>query len=138
MKVDADVCFGGAGAGAGSGVAHASFEPQASIPLIAPKPELDVCCGGAGFGGCGVGWERLKAEKLAAEMGAGAAEGFGGGAGGCAETGDAMSKRPPMLLVAGGGDLAAATGGEAAADEKSPQSPPKLSLRGAGAAFAAG
>ena len=80
----------------------------------------------------------MKAEKFADEIGAGFAAGFGGGAGGCAETGDAMSKRPPMLRVAGGGDLAADTGGEAVADEKSPQSPPKLSLRGAGAAFAAG
>lgn len=85
-----------------------------------------------------MGCERLKAEKFADCMGAGAAAGLGGGAGAGAETGELMSKRPPILLVAGGGAFAEAGGGEAAADEKSPQSPPKLSFRGAGAGFAAG
>lgn len=47
-----------------------------------------------------------------------------------------MPKRSPMLLLAMGGLFIADTGagGDAAAEEKSPQSPPKLSFRGAGIA----
>lgn len=50
-----------------------------------------------------------------------------------------MLKRSPMSLLAAGGLFIAETGagGETAADEKSPQSPPKLSFRGAGAGAAA-
>ena len=57
---------------------------------------------------------------------AGAAAGLGGGAGGVD-----MSKRSPILLAAAGGLLVEVTG--EAAEEKSPKSPPKLSLRGTGA-----
>ena len=91
---------------------------------------------GAG-GGCGVGCERLKAEKFDVGVescfagpgaGAGAAEGLGGEAGAAD-----MLKRSsiPAVLVAGGLFV-----GEAAEEEeKSPQSPalpPKLSFRGTG------
>jgi hypothetical protein len=65
--------------------------------------------------------------------GGGAAACLGGGAGAD------MENRSPMLLVFAGGLLAAPevdVTGEAA--EKSPQSPPKLSLRGAGAACGIG
>jgi hypothetical protein len=89
----------------------------------------EVCCG---FGG----WEeRLKAlfEEYVFDIegcfcaGCGAGAGFGGGAGA------PRSKRSPMLLLFAGGLFVVlevdGMGGDA--EEKSPQSPPKLSFRGA-------
>lgn len=64
-----EVCGGAATAGweGGSGVAHASFEPQASTLFILLKLDSGMvdCLGGeACFGACGGGaaCERLKAE----------------------------------------------------------------------------
>lgn len=66
----------------------------------------------------------------------------GAGAGADAEDigGEFMSKRSPMPLLAAGGLFIGGFGGGGgeAADEKSPQSPPKLSFRGARAGAAAG
>ena len=120
------------------------MEPQASTLLRVEK--ADACGSGSGGEVC-AGWERLKA--LFAEYvldtdgcfcaGCSRAAGLGGGAGG-----ELRSKRESMLLgfvfVFGGGDLVVLEVdviGEAA-EEKSPQSPPKLSLRGAGVGWVGG
>ena len=133
---------GGAAAGVGSGVAQASFEPQASMLVKVEKVlAVDICEAGAGLGGCScVGDDRLKAPLLAyllACMGGGdfaadigAAVDLGGGAG-AAAIGEPRLKRSPMPLVAADAGGLLVLDGEAKAVEKSPKSPPKLSLRGA-------
>ena len=132
------------GAG-GSGVDQASLEPQASIPLMAPKPPAEdevvkdemllVCAaGGAGL----ATEERLKAElvvlaNLEASIGGGdlASEiGFEGAGAGADATGwGDMENRSlmPLPLVADMDGLADLVGGDAA-DEKSPKSAPKDSF----------
>lgn len=124
---EVDVWVGAGAAAGGSGVAHASFDPHASVPMS--KADDEVCTGGAGLGagGC-VGVERLKAAavgKLRFCLGAGA----GAGAGlGCCCAGEDMLKRSPIELemLDGGGLFVEVTGD--GADEKSPKSPPKLLL----------
>lgn len=106
--------------GSGSGVDHASFE---SHTFELAKLDIEVVCAAFGAGGGGACcWDRLKAEKFAADIGGGLFAGLAGGAGAAS-----ILKRSPILLVARGAGLFAAGDVIGDAEEKSPKSAPKLS-----------